>query len=138
MIPDRIRGSSFLSANKSVNKLPTSIPTTLKKLESVSTDNRVILKDFYEHMLSKDHKSEHHITNLLLLLVSLDKFYNIPFTPIDSKDQILKFLNHRQVEGKWIERERDSEGRYITSFNSYLRLLSIFFKWLLNGKRDKS
>jgi hypothetical protein len=108
MIPDRIRGSSFLSANKSVNKLPTSLPKALKKLESVSTDNRVVLKDFYEYMLSKDHKSKHHISNLLLLLVSLEKFYNIPFTSINSKDQILKFLNHRQLEGKWIERGRDA------------------------------
>jgi hypothetical protein len=73
-------------------------------------------------MRSKDLKSEHHITNLLILLVSLDK------------QQILKFLNHRysQKDGKWVERDHDAEGRYITSFNSYLRLLSVFFRWLLN------
>ena len=54
------------------------------------------------------------------------------------EEQILKFLNHRysQKEGKWVEREHDGEGRYITSFNYYLRLLSVSFRWLLN--RDKS
>jgi integrase len=94
-------------------------------------------------MRSKDLKSEHHITNLLLLLISLDKFYgpDIPFTSINNREQILKFLNHRysQKDGKWVERERDAEGRYITSFNYYLRLLSVFFRWLLNSnKEDKS
>src|SRR5215469_6992300 len=32
----------------------------------------------------------------------------------------------------------DAEGRYITSFNYYLRLLSVFFRWLLNSNKDKS
>ncbi len=85
-------------------------------------------------MLSKDLKSEHHITNLLLLLISLDRFYQVPFTSINTKEQILKFLNHRflQKEGKWVERQKDDEGKWITSFNSYLRLLSVFFRWLFN------
>jgi integrase/recombinase XerD len=116
-----------------------SLSTTLKKLESVSNANRVILRSFYEYMLSKDHKSEHHIISSLTLLISLDKFYgpDIPFTSINSKEQILTFLNHQYVarEGKWVERERDVEGRYITSFNLYLGLLRVFFRWLFN--RDK-
>jgi len=72
----------------------------------------------------------------LTFLISLDKFYDIPFTSINTKEQI--FLNHRysQKEGKWVEREHDAEGRYITSFNYYLRLLSVFFRWLCN--KDKS
>jgi hypothetical protein len=84
--------------------LPTSLSTTLKKLDWVSEDNRIILKDFYQYMRSKDLKSERHIVNLLLLLISFDKFYgpDIPFTSINTKEQILKFLNHRQVDGgKW-------------------------------------
>jgi integrase/recombinase XerD len=92
-------------------------------------------------MQSKDHKSERHIINLLNLLISLDKFYGPePFTSINSREQILKFLNHRysQKDGKWVERERDAEGRYITSFNYYLRLLYVFFRWLLNNNKDKS
>jgi hypothetical protein len=121
--------------------LPTSLSTTLKKLDLVvrSEANRIILKDFYQYMRSKDLKSEHHITNLLLLLISLDKFYgpDIPFTFINNREQILKFLNHRysQKDSKWVERERDAEGRYITSFNYYLRLLSVFFRWFDFYKR---
>src|SRR5215469_18763787 len=66
--------------------------------KTVSEANRIILKDFYQYMRSKDLKSEHHIVNLLLLLISLDKFYgpDIPFTSIKTKEQILKFLDHRQ------------------------------------------
>ena len=73
------------------------------------------------------------------MLIYLDKFYGIPFTSINSREQILKFLNHRysQKEGKWVEREHDAEGRYITSFNYYLRLLSVFFRWLLNNNKKK-
>jgi len=35
--------------------------------------NRVTLQNFYEHLQSKD-LSEDHITNLLVLMISLDKF----------------------------------------------------------------
>jgi hypothetical protein len=119
--------------------MPVSISTTLKKLESVSEANRVMLKDFYQYIQLKDLKSEHHLTNLLALLISLDKFYGPePFTSINTKEQILTFLNHRylQKDGIWVEREHDADGRYITSFNFYLGLLRIFFRWLTN--RDKS
>jgi hypothetical protein len=47
----------------------------------------------------------------------------------------LTFLNHQYVDGKWVEREHDAEGRYISSFNLYLGLLRVFFRWLFN--RDK-
>jgi len=116
-------------------KLSAKLSTTLKKLESVSAANQVILENFYEYYRSKN-SSERHIISLLTLLISLDKFYGPePFTSINTKEQVLTFLNHRQVNGKWIEREHDVEGRYITSFNYYLGLLSVFFRWLLN--RDK-
>lgn len=109
---------------------------TLQRLETVSEANQETLRDFYQYMLSKDLRSEHHTASLLKLLISLDKFYDgMPFTSINSKDQILKFLNHRQIDGKWIEREKDAEGNYISSFNFYLGLLKIFFRWLVN--RDK-
>lgn len=113
------------------------LSTTLQKLESVSAENRSTLKDFCEYMSSKDHKSERHIINLLTLLVSLDRFYGtkIPFTSINSKEQILTFLGHQYVGGKWVKREHDTDGRYISSFNLYLGLLKIFFRWLFN--RDK-
>ena len=67
--------------------MPASLLTTLplQKLESVSEVNRILLKDFYEYMQSKDHKSEGHIISLLTLLISLDKFYSeIPFTSINT------------------------------------------------------
>jgi site-specific recombinase XerD len=116
--------------------MPIYLSKILQKLESVSEVNQIILKDFCQYMLSKDLRSEHHITSLLTLLISLDRFYGIPFSSINTKDQILKFLNHRQVKGKWVEREHDAEGKYISSFNLYLGLLRAFFRWLTN--RDKS
>ena len=101
-----------------------------------SENNLVILKKFYDYMRSKDLKSDHHINNLLVLLISLDKFFGIPFTSINSREQILTFLDHQcsQKEGKWVNREH-AEGRYITSFNQNKRLLSVLFRWLFN--RDK-
>jgi hypothetical protein len=82
----------------------------LQKLELVRGEgDRTILKRFYEHMLSKNHKSEHHVNSLLTLLISLDKFYNIPFTSISTKEKILTFLNHQYMDGRWVERERDPE-----------------------------
>ncbi|MGB6529558.1 MAG: hypothetical protein WBF33_15740 [Candidatus Nitrosopolaris sp.] len=107
--------------------MPASLSTTLKKLESVSSDNQIILQDFYHtYMQSKGLRSEHHITNSLILLISLDKFYGpLPFTSINTKEQILTFLDH-QWDGKgWIKRQHDSEGRYISSFNLYLGLANL-------------
>jgi integrase/recombinase XerD len=115
--------------------LPASLSATLKKFESVSEANRITLKDFYQYMLSKNLKSEHHINNSLILLISLDKFYAIPFTSINNREQILTFLDHQYVDGKWVKREKDADGRYISSFNLYLGLLRIFFRWLSNRDR---
>jgi integrase/recombinase XerD len=120
--------------------MPAKLSTTLKKLQSVSAANQVILRNFYEYMCSKNPISERHIISLLTLLISLDKFSSEPFTSINRKEQILTFLNHRQVgggRGGWVEREHDDDGRYITSFNYYLSLLTIFFRWLCNSNRDK-
>jgi hypothetical protein len=75
---------------------------------------------------------------VLSLLISLDKFHDgLPFTSINSKEQILTFLNHQysQKERKWVERELDTEGRYVASFNLYLGLLKTFFRWLFNRDR---
>jgi integrase/recombinase XerD len=119
--------------------VPAKLSTTLNKLESMrSEDNRVIVKNFYDYMRSKDPKSDHHINNLLVVLISLDKFYgsDIPFTSINTKDQILTFLDHQQKDGKWIKREKDADGKYITSFNQNKRLLSVFFRWLFNSYCD--
>ena len=117
------------------------LSTVLQKLESVrSATNRVILKDFHQYMLSKDLKSERHIINLLNLLISLDRFLDgEDFTSINTKEQILKFLNHRylQKDDKWVEREKDADGKYISSFNLYLTLLTVFFRWLTNRSKSE-
>jgi integrase/recombinase XerD len=126
--------------------MPINLPTMLKKLEEVSktSGNQTILKEFYQYQRSKDLKSERHTINLLLLLISLDKFLianagqPLAFTSINSKEQVITFLNHRYVKGKgWVEREKDADGRYITTFNLHLGLLRIFFRWLLcKDKQD--
>ena len=71
---------------------------------------------------------------MLALFISLDKFLCdcnsgplCKFTSINSKEQMLTFLDHRYVKGKgWVEREHDAEGRYITTFNHNLGLPGIF------------
>lgn len=120
--------------------MPAKLSTILKKLESMRSEaNRVILKNFVDYMRSKDLKSEYHIINMLVQLISLDKFFGIPFTSINTREQILTFLDHQYIEGKgWVKREHDAEGKYISSFNFYLGLLRLFFRWLSNRNRDKS
>ena len=105
-----------------------------------SEANRVILQNFSEYIHSKDLKSERHIVTMLTLLISLDRFLckdgqDIPFTSINTKEQILTFLDHQYVKsiGGWVKREHDSEGKYITTFNQYLGLLRTFFRWLYNS-----
>ncbi|MGB6530140.1 MAG: hypothetical protein WBF33_18705 [Candidatus Nitrosopolaris sp.] len=118
--------------------MPAGLSTTLKKLDLVRSEtNQAILKEFYEYTRSKDHKSDRNVINILGLLISFDKFYDgLPFTSINNKEQLLTFLNHRKVDGKWVEREHDEDGRHITSYNYYIGLLRTFFRWLVN--RDKS
>jgi len=122
--------------------MPTSLSATLRKLELTrSSENRVILRAFYEYILSKDLRNggEHHIAHILALLISLDKFYGLSFTSINTEEQILTFLDHQYVNDKgWVRREHDAEGRYITSFNHYLGLLRVFFRWFHNSyNRDR-
>ncbi|MGA9154111.1 MAG: hypothetical protein WBZ36_26310 [Candidatus Nitrosopolaris sp.] len=117
--------------------MPTSLSTTLKKVDSMSYDNQLIVKEYTKHLQSKDHKSDRNIVNQLTLLISLDKFYQgIPFTSINSKEQILKFLKNHFKDGKWVERECDSEGRYISSWNYHLGVIKIFFRWLTNKESN--
>jgi integrase/recombinase XerD len=117
--------------------MPASISTTFKKLDLVNADNRVILKKFYEYIQSKDPRSDRHIANMLTLFISLDRFYDgLSFTSINTKEQILKFLAYQYVRGKgWVERKRDAQGKYITTFNHNFGLLREFFRWLYN--KDK-
>ena len=99
-------------ARNSSNDRNAKLSTTLNKLGSVRNEaNRVILKKFYDYMRSKDLKSDHHINNLLTLLISLDKFLckdgpDIPFISINSREQILTFLDHQysQKVAKWVKR----------------------------------
>lgn len=46
----------------------------------------------------------------------------------------MTFLKHRYLpkECRWVEREYDTDGRYITSWNFNLTLIKIFFRWLAN------
>ncbi len=117
-----------------LQRMPTSLSATLKKLEFMrSPENRVILRVFYEYMLSKYPRSDRHTANMLSLFISLDKFHGLPFTSINTKEQILKFLDHQYVKGKgWVEREHDAQGMYIRTFNHNLGLLREFFRWLYN------
>jgi len=120
--------------------MPAKLSTTLKKLESVSVENRALLQDFYEYQIGKERrsKSERHVISVLTLLISFDKFHGgLPFTSIDRKEQILTFLNHQYLikEDRWVEREHDADGKYISSFNYYLRLLCVFFRWLSNRNK---
>src|SRR5215469_12758583 len=68
--------------------------------------------------------------------ISLDKFHD--GLPINAREQILNFLDHRKKDGKWVKREHDADGKYISSFNCYLKLLTIFFRWLFNKYENES
>src|SRR5215467_14820938 len=81
-------------------------------------------------MLAKDLRSEHHCVTTLGLLISLDRFFD---------EQILAFLDHRYIEYKgWVRRNKDTDGKYITTFNQYLGLLRMFFRWLYNNKNKNN
>jgi hypothetical protein len=109
--------------------MPAKLSTTLNKLDSVSECNRALLREFYENWQSKGVRSKRHINNLLTLAISFDKFFGgKPFTEINAKQQITSFLDHRYIieHDRWVKREHDAEGRYISSYNQYLGLLRIF------------
>lgn len=124
-------------ASSLLSRMPPKMSTTLRKLESVQGDNGHLLQEFYQYMRSKGSRSERHTNNLLTLLIAADKFWRTSFKQIDKKEQITSFLDHQYVDGKWVVRQHDVEGKYISSWNHYLRLLTIFFRWLTNVHRDK-
>jgi integrase len=119
--------------------MPANMSTTLNKLESPNEHNRALLRDFYEYMRLKDAKSERHVNDILTLVISFDNFHGgKPFTEIDNKQQVLAFLDQRYsiADDKWVKRERDAEGKYITTYNHYIGLLKGFFRWLTNKDKE--
>lgn len=79
--------------------MPGYMGAILKKLESVSDDNRAILKEYPEFLQSKDPKSELNIINQMTLLIKLDRFFCKPFATINTKEQILEFLELSTAKG---------------------------------------
>jgi len=72
-------------------------------------------------------------------MVYLDKFLNgrFSFLDISKKEQIIEFLEQKFIGGKWVKREHDTEGKWITTWNQYCIWLTTFFRWLTNKDEEE-
>jgi hypothetical protein len=48
-------------------------------LEGVNGEDQIMIKKFYQYMLSRGSRSEHHTISLLNLLIAFDKFLPLPW-----------------------------------------------------------
>ncbi len=123
--------------------LVSSMKNTLKYLELVSNHNRPFLLDFLEYMREKGKVgigSGQHASSVLSLMIAFDKFFKgKSFTKTYNKQEILTFLDHKYIikEDGWVKRKHDNEGRWINTYNQYVGLLKVFFRWLVNRHKDK-
>jgi integrase/recombinase XerD len=58
------------------------------------------------------------------------------FLDISKKEQIIEFLEQKFIGGKWVKREHDAEGKWITTWKQYCIWLTTFFRWLTNKDEE--
>jgi len=121
--------------------MPMKLSTTMKKIVSTSEHNRAHLNEFIEYMRSRGSTSECNIVNVLNLMISFDRYFDgLPFTSINEREQVLRFLDHQFIKkiGKWVKREHDVEGKWIATRNQNLTWIRLFFRWLVNMNKDEN
>ena len=115
--------------------MPFTLQTLTKKIETMSnTVNRNLVNEFYSYMIKRDLSKNHKINNLKVVMSYADYLGpEITFHNINSKDQILSFLDTKKKDA-----EKDPERKWITTWNYYLNRLKLFFRWLYNQDRINS
>jgi integrase/recombinase XerD len=117
------------------------ISNTLIKISLMKNkENARVLRKYYQYLKEND-TGERHQNNALLVMVALDHFLQTQqvknFAQIKTREPIVGFLEHKYVNGEWVKRESDPEGKYVTTWNSYVGLLRIFYRWLHNKRKER-
>jgi hypothetical protein len=111
--------------------MPAKLTTTVSKIAQVpNKTNSVIIEEFYMYMRVKG-SSEQHQNNVLKTVIAYANFLGseTTFLDIQQKSQIASFLDTKVKPP-----EQDSEKKWITTYNHYLRRLKQFFRWLYNQR----
>lgn len=112
--------------------MPAKLSTTVGNVSKiVNKDNATLILQFYEFM-QENGTSERHQNNNLKTIIAYSNYIGLTgLTDINSKDQILSFL-----QTKIKNKEDDPDQRWITTYNDYLHRIKHFFRWLHNKRES--
>jgi hypothetical protein len=101
--------------------LPAKLTTTVSKIAQVpNKTNSAIIEEFYMYMRAKG-SSEQHQNNVLKTIIAYANFLGseTTFLDVQQKSQITAFLDNKVKPP-----EQDPEGKWITTYNHYLRSIN--------------
>jgi hypothetical protein len=104
------------------------LETLVAKINVVvsNSKNASIISDFHKYMQLRA-LSENHQVNNLKVVIDFAKFLGpLSFYEVKKRDQILSLAK------KMKPAEDDPERRSITTWNHYLNIIKLFFRWLCN------
>jgi hypothetical protein len=118
--------------------VPVKVETVLERLHVIeSAENRSIIKDFDSFLKEIQGPSDRHRSSALQVTISLAVFLGVKKLHEIGKEDVITFLDSRNVGGEWVKRERDSDGKWISTWNYHLALCRTFFRWLHNRGKDR-
>src|SRR5918993_2795694 len=109
--------------------MPVKLSTTLDKIEKIENiQNRFLVKHYHKFMNCTGASERHQNNNLKVILSYvnyLDK--DVLLSSINTCDTILSFL-----ETKKKTKDKDPDGKWISTWNHYFHRIKHFFRWYYN------
>jgi integrase/recombinase XerD len=119
--------------------VPIKVETVLERLHLLeNAENSNIIKDFDSFLKeTQEGPSDRHRSSALQVMISLAVFLGVKKFYEVGKEDVITFLDSRNVGGEWVKRERDPDGKWISTWNYHLTLCRTFFRWLHNRGKDR-
>ena len=116
------------------SKMVAKLSTTINKIQSLPNSSNIkIINEFLIYMKGNG-SSERHQNNNLNVIIEFSNYFDADtttFYDINKKEQIHSFL-----DTKIKDLEKDTEKRWITSWNHYLTRIKLFYRWLYNKDKE--
>ena len=114
--------------------MPTTLSTTLSKIEyHPNVINATLVAEFHQYMVSNG-ASERHQNNSLKMVIAYAIYLGptITFYDIERPEQIIPLLDTKIKSA-----DVDPDKKWITTWNYYLVHIKLFLRWLYNsGRKD--
>lgn len=114
--------------------MPIKLSTTISKVSTIGNGINVEKINEFIRYMKDNGSSERHQNNNLKVIIYFANFLGlkVSFYDINNKEQIIKFLDTKIKNS-----EEDPDKRWVTTWNSYLNRIRLFYRWLYNINKNK-